>query len=210
MRHHNSVTSLQNQSAWFSNPYAQTWTKSKSNVSNKVILQRSEMIWVTKQMRKAVPFQSSVVKRRPTLLCSFLNIHHLEIWFHRQKVSRALVGTSYSHLFHSHHLPSRYKQTPLTPSRMFPCFPHTRLTPASRPLPMHPVAETRWGLSSVSANCASLLLLKLPGYELCVQCSGAELVSVTEVCGVCRLAGGDLTHCLQCLGRFHAHCHFPT
>lgn len=40
------------------------------------------------------------------------------------------------------------------------------------------------------------------------QCSGGELVSVREVCGVCHLAGGDLTHCLQCLGRFHAHCHF--
>ncbi|XP_041804919.1 autoimmune regulator [Chelmon rostratus] len=40
------------------------------------------------------------------------------------------------------------------------------------------------------------------------QCSGGELLSVREVCGVCHLAGGDLTHCLQCLGRFHAHCHF--
>ncbi|XP_070830165.1 autoimmune regulator [Chaetodon trifascialis] len=40
------------------------------------------------------------------------------------------------------------------------------------------------------------------------QCSGGELVSMREVCGVCHLAGGDLTHCLQCLGRFHAHCHF--
>ncbi|XP_051261537.1 autoimmune regulator isoform X2 [Dicentrarchus labrax] len=40
------------------------------------------------------------------------------------------------------------------------------------------------------------------------QCSGGELVNVREVCGVCHLAGGDLTHCLQCLRRFHAHCHF--
>ncbi|XP_035526313.1 autoimmune regulator [Morone saxatilis] len=40
------------------------------------------------------------------------------------------------------------------------------------------------------------------------QCSGGELVSMREVCGVCHLAGGDLTHCLQCLRRFHAHCHF--
>ncbi|KAM3604963.1 uncharacterized protein V6R79_018800 [Siganus canaliculatus] len=35
------------------------------------------------------------------------------------------------------------------------------------------------------------------------QCSGG----MRETCGVCQLAG-DLTHCLQCLGRFHAHCHF--
>ncbi|XP_027147549.1 autoimmune regulator [Larimichthys crocea] len=40
------------------------------------------------------------------------------------------------------------------------------------------------------------------------QCSGGELVSSREVCGVCHLAGGDLTRCLQCLGHFHAHCHF--
>ncbi|KAK2822398.1 hypothetical protein Q5P01_022463 [Channa striata] len=40
------------------------------------------------------------------------------------------------------------------------------------------------------------------------QCSGGELVSVREVCGICRLGGGDLTHCLQCLESFHVHCHF--
>ncbi|TKS79835.1 Ras-related protein [Collichthys lucidus] len=40
------------------------------------------------------------------------------------------------------------------------------------------------------------------------QCSGGELVSSREVCAVCHLAGGDLTRCLQCLGQFHAHCHF--
>uniref|UniRef100_A0A3B3XV44 HSR domain-containing protein n=1 Tax=Poecilia mexicana TaxID=48701 RepID=A0A3B3XV44_9TELE len=39
------------------------------------------------------------------------------------------------------------------------------------------------------------------------QCSGGEMVAVREVCGVCHL-GGDLTHCLQCLKHFHAHCHF--
>ncbi|XP_054888634.1 autoimmune regulator [Poeciliopsis prolifica] len=39
------------------------------------------------------------------------------------------------------------------------------------------------------------------------QCSGGEMVSLREVCGVCHL-GGDLTHCLQCLKHFHAHCHF--
>nr|XP_046265661.1 autoimmune regulator [Scatophagus argus] len=39
------------------------------------------------------------------------------------------------------------------------------------------------------------------------QCSGGELVTMKEVCGVCHLAG-DLTHCLQCFGHFHAHCHF--
>ncbi|XP_049454771.1 autoimmune regulator [Epinephelus fuscoguttatus] len=40
------------------------------------------------------------------------------------------------------------------------------------------------------------------------QCSGGELHSVREVCGVCHLGGGDLTPCLQCLQRFHTHCHF--
>lgn len=40
------------------------------------------------------------------------------------------------------------------------------------------------------------------------KCSGGELVSVRELCGVCRLGGGDLTHCLQCLESFHVHCHF--
>ncbi|XP_035861447.1 autoimmune regulator isoform X3 [Sander lucioperca] len=39
------------------------------------------------------------------------------------------------------------------------------------------------------------------------QCSGAELLSMGEVCGVCHIEGGDLTHCLQCLQRFHEHCH---
>ncbi|KAM9323136.1 autoimmune regulator [Pholidichthys leucotaenia] len=41
------------------------------------------------------------------------------------------------------------------------------------------------------------------------QCSGGELVGVREVCGVCHLRGGDLTHCVQCLQVFHVHCHFP-
>ncbi|KAM6989309.1 autoimmune regulator [Tautogolabrus adspersus] len=41
-----------------------------------------------------------------------------------------------------------------------------------------------------------------------LQCSGGELVNMREVCGVCHLGGGDLTHCLQCLQHFHVHCHF--
>ncbi|XP_030608776.1 autoimmune regulator [Archocentrus centrarchus] len=40
------------------------------------------------------------------------------------------------------------------------------------------------------------------------QCSGGELAGGREVCGVCHLGGGDLTHCLQCLEHFHVHCHF--
>ncbi|XP_029308619.1 autoimmune regulator isoform X1 [Cottoperca gobio] len=40
------------------------------------------------------------------------------------------------------------------------------------------------------------------------QCSDGELLSVREVCGVCHLQGGDLTHCLQCFQHFHVHCHF--
>uniref|UniRef100_A0A671WBY6 Autoimmune regulator n=1 Tax=Sparus aurata TaxID=8175 RepID=A0A671WBY6_SPAAU len=61
--------------------------------------------------------------------------------------------------------------------------------------------------SSLSSSSLTVLFAKI--YKKCLmQCSGGELVSVREVCGVCHLAGGDLTHCLQCLGRFHAHCHF--
>ncbi|XP_069543664.1 autoimmune regulator [Brachyistius frenatus] len=41
-----------------------------------------------------------------------------------------------------------------------------------------------------------------------LQYSGGEPVSVREVCGVCHLGGADLTHCFQCLERFHVHCHF--
>ncbi|XP_062284182.1 autoimmune regulator [Scomber scombrus] len=40
------------------------------------------------------------------------------------------------------------------------------------------------------------------------QCSGGEPVSVREVCAVCHLRGGDLTHCLQCLKHYHVHCNF--
>ncbi|KAL6104547.1 aire [Pungitius sinensis] len=37
---------------------------------------------------------------------------------------------------------------------------------------------------------------------------GGELLGAREVCGVCCIEGGELTHCLQCLQRFHVHCHF--
>uniref|UniRef100_A0A665UPD2 Autoimmune regulator n=1 Tax=Echeneis naucrates TaxID=173247 RepID=A0A665UPD2_ECHNA len=39
------------------------------------------------------------------------------------------------------------------------------------------------------------------------KCSGGDLVSLREVCGVCHL-GDDLTQCLHCLERFHLHCLF--
>ncbi|XP_072296585.1 autoimmune regulator [Eucyclogobius newberryi] len=32
--------------------------------------------------------------------------------------------------------------------------------------------------------------------------------AIREKCGVCHLSGGDLTLCLQCLKRYHGHCHF--
>lgn len=196
-------------------PFAPIWTKSKSNVNKKLILQRSELIWVTKQMRKScacfsettVPVICGINESRRS---SSLNLHHLEIQFQSRIKSSALVCTSYSHLFHSHYFPSRCKQTPVTPFWTLPSSPRSHLTPTLE----HPAAETRWGLSAaligaVSAHCGSLLLFsKHPGCEMCVQCSGAELVSVREVCGVCHLAGGELTHCLQCLGHFHTHCHF--
>ncbi|KAM8851060.1 autoimmune regulator isoform 2-T2 [Spinachia spinachia] len=45
--------------------------------------------------------------------------------------------------------------------------------------------------------------------ELRSQGPGGALLGVRELCGVCCVEGGELTHCLQCLQRFHLHCHFP-
>ncbi|XP_062413847.1 autoimmune regulator [Pungitius pungitius] len=39
--------------------------------------------------------------------------------------------------------------------------------------------------------------------ELRSQGPGGELLGAREVCGVCCIEGGELTHCLQCLQRFH-------
>uniref|UniRef100_UPI0037E780A0 autoimmune regulator n=1 Tax=Semicossyphus pulcher TaxID=241346 RepID=UPI0037E780A0 len=61
-------------------------------------------------------------------------------------------------------------------------------------------------LSSSSLTAVTASMNGAGGRNL--QCSGGELVSTREVCGVCHLVGGDLTHCLQCLQRFHVHCHF--
>ncbi|KAM9349917.1 autoimmune regulator [Symphorus nematophorus] len=62
--------------------------------------------------------------------------------------------------------------------------------------------------TSLSSSSLTTVTASMNGPSGRNQCSGGELVSMREVCGVCHLAGGDLTHCLQCLGRFHAHCHF--
>ncbi|XP_054452697.1 autoimmune regulator [Anoplopoma fimbria] len=63
-------------------------------------------------------------------------------------------------------------------------------------------------LSSLSSS--SLPSVTASMNELRNQCSGGELLSVREVCGVCHIEGGDLTHCLQCLQHFHIHCHFTS
>uniref|UniRef100_A0AAQ4NNT5 Autoimmune regulator n=1 Tax=Gasterosteus aculeatus aculeatus TaxID=481459 RepID=A0AAQ4NNT5_GASAC len=42
--------------------------------------------------------------------------------------------------------------------------------------------------------------------ELRSQGPAGELLAVREVCGVCCVEGGELTHCLQCLQRFHCAC----
>ncbi|KAK7945643.1 hypothetical protein WMY93_001371 [Mugilogobius chulae] len=34
------------------------------------------------------------------------------------------------------------------------------------------------------------------------------LEQIREICGVCHVGGGDLSLCLQCLKRYHMHCHF--
>uniref|UniRef100_A0A3Q3XLQ8 Uncharacterized protein n=1 Tax=Mola mola TaxID=94237 RepID=A0A3Q3XLQ8_MOLML len=63
-------------------------------------------------------------------------------------------------------------------------------------------------VSFFSPLSSASLTTNPPRNQMCVQSSGGEPVSVREVCGVCHLAGGDLAHCMQCLGRFHTHCHF--
>uniref|UniRef100_A0A3Q1IC90 HSR domain-containing protein n=1 Tax=Anabas testudineus TaxID=64144 RepID=A0A3Q1IC90_ANATE len=62
--------------------------------------------------------------------------------------------------------------------------------------------------SSLSSSSLTSVTASVNGPSGRNQCSGGELVSVRELCGVCRLGGGDLTHCLQCLESFHMHCHF--
>ncbi|XP_071376907.1 autoimmune regulator [Centroberyx affinis] len=62
--------------------------------------------------------------------------------------------------------------------------------------------------SSLSSSSLSSVTAAKNGPSARNQCSGGEVVSVREVCGVCHLAGGDLTHCLQCLQSYHLHCHF--
>uniref|UniRef100_A0A4W6DTI7 Autoimmune regulator n=1 Tax=Lates calcarifer TaxID=8187 RepID=A0A4W6DTI7_LATCA len=62
--------------------------------------------------------------------------------------------------------------------------------------------------SSLSSSSLTSVTAPINGPSVRNQCSGGDLVSVREVCGVCHLAGGDLTQCLQCLERFHVHCLF--
>ncbi|XP_032387675.1 autoimmune regulator [Etheostoma spectabile] len=62
--------------------------------------------------------------------------------------------------------------------------------------------------SSLSSSCLTSVTASMNELSGRNQCSGAELLSLGEVCGVCHMEGGDLTHCLQCLQRFHEHCHF--
>ncbi|XP_034743362.1 autoimmune regulator [Etheostoma cragini] len=62
--------------------------------------------------------------------------------------------------------------------------------------------------SSLSSSCPTSVTASLNELSGRNQGSGAEVLSLGEVCGVCHMEGGDLTHCLQCLQRFHEHCHF--
>ncbi|XP_010783868.1 autoimmune regulator [Notothenia coriiceps] len=84
-------------------------------------------------------------------------------------------------------------------------------------LPLQPlIAQTQQTITSSSNSImdvsffsllSSSCLVAAPTNELSgmSQCSGGELLSVREVCGVCN-RGGELTRCLQCLQRFHTHC----
>ncbi|KAM4605265.1 autoimmune regulator [Polymixia lowei] len=62
--------------------------------------------------------------------------------------------------------------------------------------------------SSLASSSLSAVTATANGHTSKDQCSGGEAVSVREVCAVCHTAGGDLTHCLQCLRCYHTHCHF--
>ncbi|XP_029929915.1 autoimmune regulator [Myripristis murdjan] len=62
--------------------------------------------------------------------------------------------------------------------------------------------------SSLSSSALSSIKTAKNGPSSRSQCSGGEMVSVREVCGVCHVGGGDLAHCLQCLQSYHVHCHF--
>ncbi|XP_033994063.1 autoimmune regulator [Trematomus bernacchii] len=87
-------------------------------------------------------------------------------------------------------------------------------------LPLQPlIAQTQQTITSSSnsimdvsffslLSSSALTAVAAPTNELSgmSQCSGGELLSVREVCGVCNRGGGELTHCLQCLQHFHTHC----
>ncbi|CAB1442492.1 unnamed protein product [Pleuronectes platessa] len=60
--------------------------------------------------------------------------------------------------------------------------------------------------SSLSSSSLTSVTASVNGPAARTQGSGLDIVR--EVCGLCRLEGGDLTQCLQCLGRFHVHCLF--
>ncbi|XP_061879346.1 autoimmune regulator [Entelurus aequoreus] len=40
------------------------------------------------------------------------------------------------------------------------------------------------------------------------ECPGGDLMGMRDACGICHLAGGELTCCLQCSKCYHPRCHF--
>ncbi|XP_061776410.1 autoimmune regulator isoform X3 [Nerophis ophidion] len=40
------------------------------------------------------------------------------------------------------------------------------------------------------------------------ECPGGDLMGMRDACGICHLAGGELTFCLQCSKCYHPRCHF--
>ncbi|XP_019898343.2 autoimmune regulator [Esox lucius] len=61
--------------------------------------------------------------------------------------------------------------------------------------------------SSLSSASLSGGTSSTSGQVSTYKCAG-EVVGVREVCGFCLLAEGELTLCLQCLQKYHTHCHF--
>uniref|UniRef100_A0A3Q3MAT5 Autoimmune regulator n=1 Tax=Mastacembelus armatus TaxID=205130 RepID=A0A3Q3MAT5_9TELE len=83
----------------------------------------------------------------------------------------------------------------------------TCLNPPLTSIPSNSITDVPFYFSQSSSSLTSVTA-STNGSSGRHQCSGGEQVTVRDVCGVCHLGGGDLTHCLQCLQHFHVHCHF--
>uniref|UniRef100_A0A3P9ALR8 Autoimmune regulator n=1 Tax=Esox lucius TaxID=8010 RepID=A0A3P9ALR8_ESOLU len=89
---------------------------------------------------------------------------------------------------------------------------YTQQNPTVRPRQMTETSSTNSTIdfsffSSLSSASLSGGTSSTSGQVSTYKCAG-EVVGVREVCGFCLLAEGELTLCLQCLQKYHTHCHF--